>query len=171
VTGWLKRGSTGIIASNIPDAKETATSLIEDIENGVVNEIATDDDDDYDGDDRKDGDDSLNICMKKHSDNLYDSSDGSRSSSSSRSEKKKYFVPYLKCMKSSPRYNHHHRDDYDRNHDFNSYKTIEKFSNIVIWNDYQRIEAKENEDGEKMSPVKKIRKKILSYDEFLKNYY
>ena len=163
MTGWLKRGSTGIIASNIPDAKETANSLIEDIENGVVNEIATDDDDDYNDDD------SLNICMNKHIDNVYDSSDGSSSSGSS-SDRKKYFLPYLKWMKTSPSYNHHHRDDYDRNHDLHSYQSIEKFSNIIIWNDYQHIEAKENEDGEQMSPVKKIRKKILTYDEFFKSY-
>jgi len=172
VTGWLKRGSTGIIASNIPDAKETANSLIEDIENGVVNEIATDDDDDYNDDDSKDGDDSLNICMNKHSDNVYDSSgsSSSRSSRSSSSDRKKYFLPYLKWMKTSPSYNHHHRDDYDRNHDLHSYQSIEKFSNIITWNDYQHIEAKENEDGEQMSPVKKIRKKILTYDEFFKSY-
>ena len=31
VTGWLKRGATGIVASNVPDAKETATSVLEDI--------------------------------------------------------------------------------------------------------------------------------------------
>lgn len=165
VTGWLKRGSTGIIASNIPDAKETANSLIEDIEYGVINEIAIDDNDDYDGDNRKDGDDSLNKCMNKHSDNVYDSS--SRSSSSDR---RKYFLPYLRWMKTSPSYNHHHRDNYDINHDFHSYQSIEKFSNIITWNDYQHIEAKENEDGEKMSPVKKIRKKILTYDEFFKSY-
>ena len=171
MTGWLKRGSTGIIASNIPDAKETANSLIEDIENGVVNEIVTDDDDNYD---RKDGDDNLNICMNKHSHNVDDSSDGSRSSSSSSSrsssDRKKYFLPYLKWMKTSRSYNHHHRDDYDRNHDFRSYQSIEKISSIITWNDYQHIETKENEDGEKMSPVKKIRKKILTYDEFFKSY-
>ena len=169
VTGWLKRGSTGIIASNIPDAKETANSLIEDIENGVVNEIAIDDDDDYNGDDRKDGDDSLNIYMNKHSDNVYDSSNNNSSSSSS-SDRKNYFLPNLKWMKTSPSFNHHHRDDYDRNHDFHSYQSIEKFSNIITWNDYQHIEAKENKDGEQMSPVKKIRKKILTYDEFFKSY-
>jgi NADPH-dependent glutamate synthase beta subunit-like oxidoreductase len=31
VTGWLKRGPTGIIGSNIPDAKETVTSLLQDL--------------------------------------------------------------------------------------------------------------------------------------------
>ena len=30
VTGWLKRGPSGIIGTNIPDAKETATSILED---------------------------------------------------------------------------------------------------------------------------------------------
>ena len=32
VSGWLKRGATGIIASNIPDAKETAAAIAEDIQ-------------------------------------------------------------------------------------------------------------------------------------------
>jgi hypothetical protein len=31
VTGWLKRGPSGIIGSNIADAKETATSIVEDL--------------------------------------------------------------------------------------------------------------------------------------------
>ena len=31
VTGWAKRGPTGIIGSNIPDAKETATSVCADL--------------------------------------------------------------------------------------------------------------------------------------------
>jgi len=31
VTGWIKRGPSGIIGSNIPDAKETATSVLEDL--------------------------------------------------------------------------------------------------------------------------------------------
>lgn len=30
VTGWLKRGPSGIIGTNIPDAKETAVSVIDD---------------------------------------------------------------------------------------------------------------------------------------------
>ena len=36
VTGWLKRGATGIIASNIPDAKETAASIGEDMRNSLL---------------------------------------------------------------------------------------------------------------------------------------
>jgi adrenodoxin-NADP+ reductase len=31
VTGWLKRGATGIIGTNIPDAKETVASVLEDL--------------------------------------------------------------------------------------------------------------------------------------------
>jgi adrenodoxin-NADP+ reductase len=37
VTGWLKRGPTGIIGSNITDAKETSACLIEDIKNNTLN--------------------------------------------------------------------------------------------------------------------------------------
>jgi ferredoxin--NADP+ reductase len=36
VTGWLKRGATGIIASNIPDAKETAAAIGEDLRAGLL---------------------------------------------------------------------------------------------------------------------------------------
>lgn len=36
VTGWLKRGPTGIIGSNIPDAKETVTSVLEDLTSVVL---------------------------------------------------------------------------------------------------------------------------------------
>ena len=36
VTGWLKRGATGIIASNIPDAKETAAAIAEDLRGGLL---------------------------------------------------------------------------------------------------------------------------------------
>lgn len=32
VTGWLKRGPSGIIGTNIPDAKETVASILEDLE-------------------------------------------------------------------------------------------------------------------------------------------
>ena len=32
-TGWYKRGPKGIIGTNIPDAKETALSIIEDLPN------------------------------------------------------------------------------------------------------------------------------------------
>lgn len=35
VTGWLKRGPTGIIGTNIPDAKETVGSIIEDMTNKI----------------------------------------------------------------------------------------------------------------------------------------
>ena len=39
VTGWLKRGPTGIIGTNITDAKDTVSSIIKDylanVENGV----------------------------------------------------------------------------------------------------------------------------------------
>jgi hypothetical protein len=38
VTGWLKRGATGIIASNIPDAKETAAAIAEDLR-GVLQQL------------------------------------------------------------------------------------------------------------------------------------
>mmetsp|Transcript_14244 Transcript_14244/g.34734 ORF Transcript_14244/g.34734 Transcript_14244/m.34734 type:complete len:502 (+) Transcript_14244:226-1731(+) len=36
VTGWLKRGPTGIIGTNIPDAKETAQSICEDFRSGII---------------------------------------------------------------------------------------------------------------------------------------
>jgi adrenodoxin-NADP+ reductase len=39
VTGWLKRGATGIIASNIPDAKETAAAIAEDLRSGVLQQL------------------------------------------------------------------------------------------------------------------------------------
>lgn len=39
VTGWLKRGATGIIASNIPDAKETAAAIGEDIKAGQLTQL------------------------------------------------------------------------------------------------------------------------------------
>jgi adrenodoxin-NADP+ reductase len=39
VTGWLKRGATGIIASNIPDAKETAAAIAEDLRSGVLQQV------------------------------------------------------------------------------------------------------------------------------------
>ena len=39
VTGWLKRGPSGIIGTNIPDAKETATAVLKDMEElKVVND-------------------------------------------------------------------------------------------------------------------------------------
>ena len=36
VTGWLKRGPSGIIAANIIDAKETTTTILEDLEGNVL---------------------------------------------------------------------------------------------------------------------------------------
>eukprot|EP01032_Pedospumella_encystans_P011739 gene11739-13629_t len=39
VTGWLKRGATGIIASNIPDAKETAAAIGEDLRASVLKNV------------------------------------------------------------------------------------------------------------------------------------
>jgi len=36
VSGWLKRGPSGIIGTNIADAKETIASVMEDLENGTV---------------------------------------------------------------------------------------------------------------------------------------
>jgi NADPH-dependent glutamate synthase beta subunit-like oxidoreductase len=39
VTGWLKRGATGIIASNIPDAKETAAAIGEDLRAGLLKDV------------------------------------------------------------------------------------------------------------------------------------
>lgn len=36
VSGWLKRGAVGIIGSNVIDAKETVSSILEDLENGIL---------------------------------------------------------------------------------------------------------------------------------------
>ena len=38
VSGWLKRGPSGIIGTNIADAKETVASIAHDYENGILNE-------------------------------------------------------------------------------------------------------------------------------------
>ena len=38
VSGWLKRGPSGIIGTNINDAKETVASIAQDLKNGVVYE-------------------------------------------------------------------------------------------------------------------------------------
>lgn len=46
VTGWLKRGPSGIIGTNITDAKETVMSVLEDIESGVLCPV---DDEDSEG--------------------------------------------------------------------------------------------------------------------------
>lgn len=35
VSGWLKRGPSGIIGTNIPDATETVNSIIEDFDSGI----------------------------------------------------------------------------------------------------------------------------------------
>ena len=39
VSGWLKRGPSGIIGTNIPDAKDTVASIIEDLKNTVTQRI------------------------------------------------------------------------------------------------------------------------------------
>jgi ferredoxin--NADP+ reductase len=36
VTGWIKRGPTGIIGTNKPDAQETAEALLQDLRSGVL---------------------------------------------------------------------------------------------------------------------------------------
>jgi hypothetical protein len=36
VTGWIKRGSTGIIGTNVLDAKETVALLVEYIKSGGI---------------------------------------------------------------------------------------------------------------------------------------
>lgn len=38
MAGWLKRGPSGIIATNIMDARETVKSIVQDIKEGVVKE-------------------------------------------------------------------------------------------------------------------------------------
>lgn len=43
VAGWLKRGPTGIIGTNITDAKDTVASMMEDIHDGKI--VISDDDD------------------------------------------------------------------------------------------------------------------------------
>ena len=43
VAGWLKRGPTGIIGTNITDAKDTVASMMEDIHDGKIT-ISDDDD-------------------------------------------------------------------------------------------------------------------------------
>jgi adrenodoxin-NADP+ reductase len=43
VTGWLKRGPTGIIGTNITDAKETVSSIIEGIKSGKIGPSSQDD--------------------------------------------------------------------------------------------------------------------------------
>jgi NADPH-dependent glutamate synthase beta subunit-like oxidoreductase len=39
VSGWLKRGPTGIIGTNIPDARETVASILEDVKSGSLPSI------------------------------------------------------------------------------------------------------------------------------------
>jgi len=43
VAGWLKRGPTGIIGSNIPDAKETAAAILEDRGTGKLHSATASD--------------------------------------------------------------------------------------------------------------------------------
>lgn len=40
VSGWLKRGPTGIIGTNIPDARETVAAILEDKASGSLPPIA-----------------------------------------------------------------------------------------------------------------------------------
>lgn len=44
VVGWMKRGPTGIIGTNITDAKETTASILDDIEMNKLDEINENDD-------------------------------------------------------------------------------------------------------------------------------
>ena len=41
--GWCKRGPTGIVGTNIPDAKETVASIMKDAEAGALPSIASTD--------------------------------------------------------------------------------------------------------------------------------
>jgi NADPH-dependent glutamate synthase beta subunit-like oxidoreductase len=41
VTGWLKRGATGVIGTNKDDAEETITSLLEDLNAGRLSPLST----------------------------------------------------------------------------------------------------------------------------------
>ena len=34
--GWLKRGPSGIVGTNIPDARETVAALLQDAESGAL---------------------------------------------------------------------------------------------------------------------------------------
>jgi NADPH-dependent glutamate synthase beta subunit-like oxidoreductase len=43
VTGWCKRGPTGILGTNIPDAKETAQSILDDISRDLLLEVNEED--------------------------------------------------------------------------------------------------------------------------------
>jgi adrenodoxin-NADP+ reductase len=49
VSGWLKRGPSGIIGTNIPDAKETVSSVLEDVKAGII-DISQSDAQDIDSD-------------------------------------------------------------------------------------------------------------------------
>ena len=40
--GWVKRGPTGIVGTNITDAKDTVRAIIEDIESGLLKDAADD---------------------------------------------------------------------------------------------------------------------------------
>jgi NADPH-dependent glutamate synthase beta subunit-like oxidoreductase len=41
VTGWLKRGATGVIGTNKDDAEETITSLLEDLNTGRLSSLSS----------------------------------------------------------------------------------------------------------------------------------
>mmetsp|Transcript_3003 Transcript_3003/g.3566 ORF Transcript_3003/g.3566 Transcript_3003/m.3566 type:complete len:467 (-) Transcript_3003:1040-2440(-) len=47
-SGWLKRGPTGIIGTNINDAKETVSAIIEDLDAGCFSSEASDNADEFD---------------------------------------------------------------------------------------------------------------------------
>jgi len=42
VTGWLKRGPSGIIGTNIADAKETVGNILYDLAQGLLNDVDKD---------------------------------------------------------------------------------------------------------------------------------
>lgn len=42
VVGWLRRGATGIIGTNIPDGKQCATAILQDMNNNMLNHPSTD---------------------------------------------------------------------------------------------------------------------------------
>ena len=44
VTGWIRRGPSGVIGTNKKDGQEAASSLLEDAEAGLLNEPVTDGD-------------------------------------------------------------------------------------------------------------------------------
>ena len=44
MTGWIRRGPSGVIGTNKKDGQEAASSLMEDAEAGLLNEPSTDGD-------------------------------------------------------------------------------------------------------------------------------